>query len=96
MIDYPLSYGYYYKSVTTESLAGVQVDATEGRFDLRAQLTNSSPYSRVGIFGQGQAASWTAGAGYTIRQGLRIGISAYRGPYSYPPTRTPTTKITTG
>ena len=84
LIDYPLSYGYYYKSVTTESLAGVQVDATEGRFDVRAQITNSSPYSRIGLLGSGQAANWTAGAGYTIRQGLRVGVSAFRGPYSYP------------
>jgi hypothetical protein len=84
LIDYPLSYGYYYKSVTTESLAGAQVDVTEGRFDLRAQLTNSSPYSRIGLLGSGQAASWTAGAGYTIRQGLRVGASTFRGPYSDP------------
>jgi hypothetical protein len=29
-------------------------------------------------------ANWTAGAGYTIRQGLRVGVSAFRGPYSDP------------
>jgi hypothetical protein len=84
LIDYPLSYGYYYKSVTTESLAGVQVDATEGRFDVRAQLTNSSPYSRIGLLGSGQAPTWTAGAGYTVRQGLRVGVSSFRGQYSDP------------
>src|SRR5580658_1964069 len=84
LIDYPLSYGYYYKSVTSESLAGAQVDVTEGRFDARAQLTNSSPYSRDSVFNRGQAANWTAGTGYTILQGLRVGVSAFRGPYSYP------------
>jgi hypothetical protein len=25
--------------------------------------------------------NWTAGGGYTIRQGFRVGLSAYRGPY---------------
>jgi hypothetical protein len=84
LIDYPLSYGYYGKSVTTESLAGAQVDATIGRFDARAQITSSSPASRLSPFDRGQAANWTAGAGYTIRQGLRVGVSAYRGPYVYP------------
>ena len=28
-----------------------------------------------------QYANWTGGAGYTIRQGFRVGVSAYRGPY---------------
>ncbi len=84
LVDYPLSYGYYGKSVTTESLAGAQVDATIGRFDARAQITSSSPASRLSPFDRGQAANWTAGAGYTIRQGLRVGVSAYRGPYVYP------------
>jgi hypothetical protein len=84
LIDYPLSYGYYYKSVTSESLAGAQVDVTEGRFDVRAQLTSSSPYSRLSLLDRGQVANWTAGAGYTIRQGLRVGVSAFRGPYSDP------------
>jgi hypothetical protein len=84
LIDYPLSYGYYSKNVTTQSLAGAQIDFTEGRFDARAQLTNSSPFSRLSLFDRGQAANWTTGAGYTIRQGLRVGVSAYRGPYSYP------------
>jgi hypothetical protein len=84
LIDYPLSYGYYYKSVTTESLAGAQVDVTEGPFDVRAQLTSSSPYQRLALYDRGQAVNWTAGAGYTIRQGLRVGVSAFRGPYSDP------------
>lgn len=83
LIDYPLSYGYYYKSVTTNSLAGAQVDITHGPWDARAQLTSSSPYSRLSVFDRGQAANWTAGAGYTIRQGLRVGASAFRGPYTY-------------
>jgi hypothetical protein len=83
LIDYPLSYGYYYKSVTSNSLAGAQVDITSGRWDARAQLTSSSPYSRLSVFDRGQAANWTAGAGYTIRQGLRVGASAFRGAYSY-------------
>jgi hypothetical protein len=81
LIDAPLQYGYYYESISTLGLAGAQVDATLGKADFRAQFTTSSPANRRSIFDSDQYANWTAGAGYTIRQGFRIGASFYRGPY---------------
>jgi hypothetical protein len=81
LIDMPISYGYYYKGVSTLSLAGAQVDATLSKFDMRAQFVNSSPANRRGIFDSDQYRNWAGGLGYTIRQGFRIGASAYRGPY---------------
>lgn len=81
LIGIPQAYGYYYKGVTTLGLAGAQVDLTLDKLDLRAQFTNSSPSNRRGIFDSDQYGSWTAGGGYTIRQGLRVGASVNRGPY---------------
>lgn len=81
LIDAPMSYGYYLRGVSTGSLAGVGLDATLGRVDLRGQLTNSSPANPRSVLDTGQYVNWTAGAGYTIRQGFRVGFSAYRGPY---------------
>jgi hypothetical protein len=48
---------------------------------MRAQFTNSSPANPRSVFDKDQYANWAGGAGYTIRQGFRIGVSAYRGPY---------------
>ena len=82
LIDLPTGYGYYYNSpVTTLALSGAQVDFGSGRFDARAQFTSSSPANRRGILDDGQYGSWAGGFGYTPVQGLRIGASAYRGPY---------------
>jgi hypothetical protein len=81
LIDVPISYGYYLRGVSTGSLAGVGVDATFGNVDLRGQLTNSSPTNPRSVLDTGQYLNWTAGGGYTIRQGLRVGFSTYHGPY---------------
>jgi hypothetical protein len=81
LIDMPMSYGYYYKGVSTLGLAGAQVEATLGKFDMRAQFANSSPANPRTIFDHDQYGNWAGGAGYTIRQGFRIGASAYNGPY---------------
>ena len=81
LIDKPATYGYYGKGITTLGLAAVQADLTAGRWDLRAQLANSSPANRRGPWDRDQYANWAGGAGYTIRQGLRAGASIYRGPY---------------
>jgi hypothetical protein len=81
MIGMPMAYGYYYKGVTTLGLVGAQVDSTLGRVDLRAQFVNSSPANRRSVFDQDQYGNWAGGIGYTIQQGFRIGVSAYRGPY---------------
>jgi hypothetical protein len=81
LIDLPPSYGYYSKGVSTGGLAGAQADVSLGRVDLRAQFVNSSPANRRSIFDRDQYGNWSGGAGYTIRQGLHVGASAYRGPY---------------
>jgi hypothetical protein len=81
LIGLPQAYGYYYKGVTTLGLVGAQIDLTLNKLDIRTQFTNSSPANRRGIFDSDQYGSWTAGGGYTIRQGLRIGGSFNRGPY---------------
>ena len=81
LIDMPMTYGYYYKSVTTLGLAGVQMDATFHRLDARAQFVNSSPANRRSVFDTDQYGNWAGGVGYTILQGFRVGMSAYRGPY---------------
>jgi hypothetical protein len=81
LIDMPMAYGYYYKNVTSYGLAGSQVDVSWGKFDARAQLASSSPTNRRGLFDHDQYRNWAGGVGYTIRQGLRAGASAYRGPY---------------
>jgi hypothetical protein len=77
----PAAYGYYYKPVTTMGLMGAQVDATLGGLDFRAQFVNSSPANRRSIFDREQYGSWAGGAGYTILQGFRVGVSAFRGSY---------------
>jgi hypothetical protein len=81
LIGVPSAYGYYYKPVTFQGLAGVQVDATVGKLDARAQFVNSSPANRRSIFDHDQYGNWAGGLGYTIRQGFRVGGSAYSGPY---------------
>ena len=81
LIDVPIPYGYYYDAVTILGLAGAQVDVNQGKLDLRAQFVNSSPANPRGIFDRDQYGNWAGGGGYTIRQGLRVGASAYRGPY---------------
>lgn len=77
----PPGYAYYQGGVAIAGLAGAQVDATAGPFDMRAQFTNSSPANPRSVFDRDQYGNWTGGAGYTIRQGFRVGVSAYRGPY---------------
>ncbi len=81
LIDVPVSYGYYYAPVSLLGLAGTQVDANIGKLDMRAQFVNSSPANPRSLFDHDQYGNWAGGAGYTIRQGLRVGASAYHGPY---------------
>ncbi|MGH9405679.1 MAG: hypothetical protein ACRD3D_07590 [Terriglobia bacterium] len=94
LLDQPLAYTYvklpYAGSseneygnalVTLYGLPGAEADASWHRVDARFQLTNSSPANPQPLFASGEHAQWTAGAGYTIRQGFRVGMSAYRGPW---------------
>ena len=91
LLDQPMPYtylvpGYHgkpygYTPVTLYGLYGAELDLSWRRADARLQLTNSSPYNPKSLFDSGQHPQWTAGTGYTIRQGLRVGMSAYRGPW---------------
>jgi hypothetical protein len=81
LVDLPPQYGYYYAPVSFLPVAGAQIDATRGKWDGRLQFANSSPANPRSIFAHDQYGNWAAGAGYTIRQGLRVGASGYRGPY---------------
>ena len=81
LIDMPLSYGYYGKGVSTGGLAGAQVDVTLGKLDARLQLVNSSPANPRSVFDKDQYGNWAGGLGYTLSQGFRVGVTAYRGPY---------------
>jgi len=81
LIGVPSAYGYYYKPVTFQGLVGAQVDSTAGKLDARVQFVNSSPANRRSIFESDQYGNWAGGLGYTVRQGFRVGGSAYYGPY---------------
>jgi hypothetical protein len=81
VIGIPEAYGYYYKPVTSLGQMGAQIDATAGKFDARAQFVNSSPVNPRGITQSDQYGDWAGGAGYTLHQGLRVGGSAFYGPY---------------
>jgi hypothetical protein len=81
LVDLPLAYGYYYAPVTILGVAGAEMDGTRGRFDGRVQFANSSPANPRSLFASDQYANWAGGGGFTIRQGLRVGASGYRGPY---------------
>jgi hypothetical protein len=81
LIDMPLEYGYYYAPVSFLPVAGGQIDVTRGKWDARAQFANSSPANPRSILAKDQYGNWAGGGGYTIRQGFRVGVSGYRGPY---------------
>ncbi|MBZ5595539.1 MAG: hypothetical protein LAP39_25115 [Acidobacteriia bacterium] len=67
--------------VTLYGLPGVEVDLSTHKIDARFQLTNSSPVNPQSLWSASQGAQWTAGAGYTLVQGFRVGGSAFRGPF---------------
>jgi len=81
LVDVPPAYGYYYAPVSFLGVAGAQVDGARGKFDGRVQFANSSPANPRSLTAKDQYGNWAGGAGYTIRQGFRIGASGYRGPY---------------
>jgi hypothetical protein len=81
LVDVPMQYGYYGGVATLSALAGVEVDGTWKKWDARAQFVNSSPANPRSVFATEQYGSWAGGAGYTIVQGLRVGVSGYFGPY---------------
>ena len=81
LVDIPVSYGYYYAPISFLGVFGTEVDASRGKVDGRVQFANSSPANPRTVFARDQYGNWAGGGGYTIRQGMRIGVSGYRGPY---------------
>jgi hypothetical protein len=81
VVDLPMEYGYYFAPVSNLSVAGAEIDGTRAKWDGRVQFANSSPANPRSLFEHDQYGNWAGGAGYTIRQGLRVGVSGYRGPY---------------
>jgi hypothetical protein len=67
--------------VTLYGLPGVEADASLSHFDARVQLTSGSPANPQGWGVFRPYAQWAAGGGYTIRQGFRVGLSTFTGPY---------------
>jgi len=83
LIDVPQTYGHYYSPVSLYGLPGAEIDAVLGKADFRLQFTNSSPSNPRHLWESDQYGGWTGGGGVTIRQGFRVGGSAFRGPYLY-------------
>ncbi len=81
LINPPWQYGYYYAAVSTLGLASAQADATWRKWDARIQFANSSPSNPRGPGARDQYGNLAGGAGYTLRQGFRVGASVYYGPY---------------
>lgn len=92
LLDQPLTYNYLLlppgsggsyglTPVTIYGLPGAEADFSWHRVDSRFQFTLSNPYNPRDFFQSGQHPQWTAGGGYTIRQGFRVGVSAYSGPW---------------
>jgi len=82
LVDVPVQYGYYGAVATLAGMPGAEMDATWKKLDARAQFTNSSPTNPRSIFASEQYGNWAGGGGITIRQGLRVGVSGFRGPYA--------------
>jgi hypothetical protein len=80
LIGTPLAYGYY-APVSPAGVTGAEIDLTLGKLDLRAQAANSSPANPRSLTDSDQYRNWAGGIGYAIRQGFRVGVSGYRGPY---------------
>jgi hypothetical protein len=70
--------------VTLYGLPGMQAEVSLRQFDARLQVTSGSPAYPAAVSDVRHYAQWTAGAGYTIRQGFRVGASVFTGPYLEP------------
>ncbi|HLK64980.1 MAG TPA: hypothetical protein VKU19_16170 [Bryobacteraceae bacterium] len=70
--------------VTLYGLPGGQVEVSSRGLDGRLQLTVGSPSNSQPWSLARQYLQWAAGAGYTIRHDLRVGVSGFRGPYLSP------------
>lgn len=72
---------YGIQPATLYGLPGAEIGLSWRRLDARFQLTGSSPANPRSLFASGQHPQWTAGTGFTIHQGFRVGMSAFRGPW---------------
>ncbi len=79
-----VGYGLGLTPVTLYGLPGVETDFSGHRLDARLQITSGSPSNPLSLSHAPEYAQWSAGGGYTIRQGFRVGISGFRGPYLDP------------
>jgi len=70
--------------VTLYGLPGIEADVSSHRLDGRIQVTSGSPSDPLSLSHTPQYAQWVLGGGYTIRQGFRVGVSGFRGPYLAP------------
>jgi len=70
--------------VSLYGLPGIQAEVSSHKLDGRIQVTSGSPSNPLSVSHAPQYAQWVLGGGYTIRQGLRVGISGFRGPYLAP------------
>jgi len=62
----------------------VEADLSAGKFDGRLQLNSGATVNPQSFTEFPSYVQATAGAGYSIRQGFRIGVSGFRGPYLGP------------
>jgi hypothetical protein len=67
--------------VTLYGIPGVEAQLSWSRLDARLQITNSSPANPQSLLSRSQFAQWTAGGGYSLHGGMRVGVSGFRGPY---------------
>ena len=67
--------------ITLKGLHAAEVSGNWNNIDARFQVTNSSPSNPQSLRSRSQHVQWTAGTGYTIRQGFRIGVSGFHGPF---------------
>jgi hypothetical protein len=70
--------------VTLYGLPGIQAEFSGHRVDARVQITSGSPANPLSLSHAPDYVQWSAGGGYTIRQGFRVGVSGFRGPYLDP------------
>ena len=75
---------YAMSPVSLYGLPAVEAQLSIARADARLQITNSSPANPRGLTSRAQVPQWTAGGGYTMRGGLHVGVSGFRGPYLDP------------
>jgi hypothetical protein len=70
--------------VTLYGMPGAQAEVSVRRLDARVQMTTSSPANPAGWSISRQYLQWSAGGGFSIAQGFRVGVSGFSGPYLDP------------